>query len=68
MGRWGRGFEVGINKEIDRQFRETLHASEILARECGTRHALGERADLCGYCEKWKLEQEKPEEGEPCRP
>lgn len=51
MSRWGRGWEVGINKSRYEQERANRRAAEILASEHGDRHVAGSRKDLCPRCQ-----------------
>lgn len=52
---WGKGWALGVNKEIWRQGKVELLASEILASEHGTKHEPGSRRDLCPKCAPRKL-------------
>ncbi len=56
--RWGKGWEVGLNKSLHEQDRTQQQAAEILKAECGVRHVKGSRADLCPACIEPK--DEKP--------
>jgi hypothetical protein len=47
---WGRGWEVGLNREMWAQRRAYEQAAEILAKEHGDKHQPGERTDLCPIC------------------
>lgn len=49
---WGRGWEVGVRKQIDAQRRAMEIAAEILATEHGTVHEAGARPDLCPKCQQ----------------
>ena len=48
---WGRGGQVGVNKAIYAHERALRQAAVILELECGLRHKLGERVDLCPRCQ-----------------
>ena len=52
-GSWGRGWEVSIRKALSEHERTLQRAAEILAGECGERHPLGSRADLCPKCHSY---------------
>lgn len=49
---WGKGWEVGINREIWKQKKAVERAAEILKEEHGQRHQPGTRKDLCPLCQK----------------
>lgn len=51
MSGWGRGWEVGARKAMWQQERTDRLAADILASECGDRHATGSRTDLCPKCQ-----------------
>jgi hypothetical protein len=48
---WGRGWQVPIQREIWAQRRALKEAQWILKSQCGTKHQIGERADLCPKCQ-----------------
>lgn len=50
MAKWGRGWEVGIRREAWEQAKALEQAARILKSECGVKHQLGERRDLCPVC------------------
>lgn len=51
MPKWGRGWEVGINKAISEHERVTQRAAEIVTAEHGRCHQPGERINLCMVCQ-----------------
>lgn len=50
MSRWGRGWEVSVRKHIERHDKTMEVAADILKQECGQRHPVGTRTDLCPRC------------------
>lgn len=50
---WGRGGLVGVRKEIWAQERIMRLAALLIEAECGEKHALGERDDLCPKCKEF---------------
>jgi hypothetical protein len=54
--RWGRGWEVSVNKNLHEQEKVQLQAAKLLETECGVRHEKGSRDDLCPSCIKSKRE------------
>ncbi len=54
MSRWGKGWEVGVQKALSAQKRVRAKARAILAEEHGTRHVPGSRTDLCPKCQTEK--------------
>ena len=48
--KWGRGWEVGVRKAAYEHAVAQEKAAQLLKAECGVRHKLGERRDLCPVC------------------
>jgi len=48
--KWGRGWETAIRKAEYEHARTREIAAKLLKAECGTKHKLGERRDLCPVC------------------
>ena len=52
MPRWGRGWEVGVNKAIYEHERIERQAQAMITAEHLVKHDLSEREDLCLICKE----------------
>lgn len=50
MARWGRGWEVGINKEIDKQRRTTMLAQRLLRADHEQGKHERKKHEMCPVC------------------
>jgi hypothetical protein len=55
---WGKGWEVGLNREAWAQRKALDQAARILATEHGERHQPGDRIDLCPVCQQEQLKEQ----------